>query len=98
MFFIIAVSVASGTAHGLTWLALIAVPILAAFALGWAIRGTRWWLSLLVAPLFALAYAHHHTIWGQGAATPADRVVVHHPRRAAGHRDPDVLAEGRDQS
>jgi hypothetical protein len=67
--FIVAVSIASGTAHGLTWLALIAVPILAAVALGWALRGARPWLALLVAPLFALAWADQHTIWGQSAAT-----------------------------
>ena len=67
--FIVAFSVASGTANGLTWLALVAVPILAAVALGWAVRGTRWWLGLLAAPLFALAWADQHTIWGQSAAT-----------------------------
>ena len=66
---IVAIRYTSGTATGLTWLALIAVPILAAVALGWAMHGGRWWLSLLAVPLFALAWASKSTLWGQGAGT-----------------------------
>jgi hypothetical protein len=66
---IFAIRYTSGTATGLTWLALIAVPILAAVALGRAMHGGRWWLSLLAVPLFVLAWASKTTLWGQGAAT-----------------------------
>jgi hypothetical protein len=66
---IFAIRFTSGTATGLTWLALIAVPILAAVALGWAGHGGRWWLTPLAAGLFALAWASKTTLWGQGAAT-----------------------------
>ena len=66
---IFAIQAVQGTADGLTWLALIAVPILAACALGWADRGARWWLGGLAAPLLALAWVIPHTIVGQAAAT-----------------------------
>ena len=66
---IFAIRFMSGTATGLTWLALIAVPILAAAALGWAAHGARWWLSGLAGVLFAVAWASKSTLWGQGAAT-----------------------------
>ena len=66
---IFAIQAASATADGLTWLALIAVPILAAAAFGWADRGARWWLGPIAAPLLALAWADPHSLWGQGAAT-----------------------------
>ena len=65
---IFAISAASGTAHGLTWLALVAIPILAALAFGWAMHGARRWLALLAAPLLALAWAWPHTLYGQAAA------------------------------
>jgi hypothetical protein len=66
---IFAIQEASSTANGLTWLALIAVPILAAASFGWANRGARWWMAVIVAPLLALAWASPSTIWGQAAAT-----------------------------
>jgi hypothetical protein len=66
---IFAIRYTSGTATGLTWLALVAVPILAALALGWAMHGARPWLALLAVPLFALAWASRSTLWGEGAAT-----------------------------
>ena len=66
---IFAIRFMSGTATGLTWLALVAVPLLAAIALGWAAHGGRWWLSFLAVPLFVLAWASKSTLWGQGAAT-----------------------------
>jgi hypothetical protein len=66
---IFAIRYVSGTATGLTWLALIAVPLLAAVALGWAMRGSRPWMALLAIPLFLLAWKSNTTLWGQGAAT-----------------------------
>jgi hypothetical protein len=66
---IFAIQQASATANGLTWLALVAVPILAAASFGWANRGSRWWMALIVAPLLALAWASPSTIWGQASAT-----------------------------
>jgi len=66
---IFAIRFMSGTATGLTWLALVAVPLLAAIALGWAAHGARWWLSFAAVPLFAVAWASKSTLWGQGAAT-----------------------------
>jgi hypothetical protein len=65
---IFAIRYASATATGLTWLALIAVPLLAAAALGWTMRGSRRWLALLAIPLFVLAWASRTTLWGEGAA------------------------------
>jgi hypothetical protein len=66
---IFAISAASGVADGLTWLALIAIPILAALAFGWAVRGARWWLGAVMGPLLALAWLTPSTLWGEGAAT-----------------------------
>jgi hypothetical protein len=65
---IFAIRYVNSTATGLTYLALIAVPPLAAIALGWAMRGARLWLALLVVPLFALAWAIPSTLIGQGSA------------------------------
>lgn len=57
-----------GLVDGLTWLALICVPPLAAGALGWAMRGARPWLAPLAAALFALAWADRDGLAGQFAA------------------------------
>src|SRR5205823_5592574 len=48
---VFAIRYVSDTATGLTWLALIAVPILAAAALGWAMRGARPPAAFLAIPL-----------------------------------------------
>jgi hypothetical protein len=58
---------ASGTASWLTYLALIAVPLLSVAALGWLARGSRPWLALLVAPLFLLAWKLPHSLAGEAA-------------------------------
>ena len=58
----------SASAKFLTWLALIAVPPLAAIALAWVVRGARWPLAFLAAPLFALAWAAKGELGGQTAA------------------------------
>jgi len=56
------------SAQGLTYLALGAVPVLAALALGWLSDGARPLRALLVAPLFALAWADHGGLAGDAAA------------------------------
>jgi hypothetical protein len=58
----------SGSAHALTYLALIAVPLLAALALGWLMWPARPRLALCVLPLFVLAWADRTGLAGQGAA------------------------------
>jgi hypothetical protein len=62
------VALDSPSARFLTYLALIAVPPLAAAALAWVVRGARWQLAALVLPLFALAWAAKGTLGGQTAA------------------------------
>ncbi len=66
---IYAIRYASATATGLTDLALVAVPLLAAAALGWASHGSRPWLALAAIPLFALAWGARTSLAGEGAAT-----------------------------
>jgi hypothetical protein len=66
---IFAIRYMSATATGLTYLALVAVPILAAAALGWADRGARPWLAIVAVPLFVLAWIDRRGLAGQGAAT-----------------------------
>lgn len=63
------IRLADATADGLAWLALVAVPPLAAAALGAFARGGRPWLALAVAPLFALAWLRGDTLAGDAAAT-----------------------------
>jgi hypothetical protein len=64
----------SASAQALTYLALCAVPVLAALALGWLLRDARPPLArrllraLFVAPLFALAWADRGGLAGEGAA------------------------------
>jgi hypothetical protein len=68
VFVLVARGAEQSSAHGLTYLALCAVPILAALALGWLARGARPALALLVAPLFALAWIDHGGLAGEVAA------------------------------
>lgn len=63
------VNAEAGTAGALTWLALIAIPPLAAVALGWMTHGARPWLAPLALLLFALAWADGGRLPGEGAAT-----------------------------
>jgi hypothetical protein len=65
---IFAIRYVSDTATALTWLALIAVPILAAVALGWAMRGARPWAALAAVPLFILAWAIKDSLLGEASA------------------------------
>jgi hypothetical protein len=65
---IAAIAVLPGVADGLTWLALIAVPPLAALALGWAMHGARPVLSPFAAVLFVLAWIFEGRLGGDAAA------------------------------
>lgn len=59
----------SGSATALAYLALVAVPLLAALSLGWLIRGARPYLALFAVALFALAWASPGSLPGEAAAT-----------------------------
>lgn len=63
-----AIALDSASARFLTYLALVAVPPLAAAALAFLLRGARWQLALLVPPLFAVAWAAKGSLSGQAAA------------------------------
>ena len=65
---IFGIRAASNSANGLTYLALVAIPPLAALALGALIRRSDPRLALLVVPLFALAWADRKGLAGEGAA------------------------------
>lgn len=67
--FVIVGSIATSlSATGLTYLALVAVPVLAALALGWLMRGARPRNALLAAGLFVLAWVDRGGLAGQAAA------------------------------
>src|SRR5579884_3679585 len=57
------------SAKGLTYLALVAVPILAALALGWAARGARPVLAVVAVGLFVLAWRAPATLAGEAAGS-----------------------------
>lgn len=63
------IEAAPGSADALTWLALLAVPPLAAFALGWLVHGTTPAWALLAVPLFILAWASPESLAGETART-----------------------------
>jgi hypothetical protein len=63
---------ASNSATWLTYLALVAVPLLAAAALAWASRGARWWLAVLVVPLFLLVWRAQGSLAGEAAGSILD--------------------------
>lgn len=63
-----AIALESASARFLTYLALIAVPPLAAVSLGWLMRGGRPPLALAVAPLFILAWALEGSLAGETTA------------------------------
>jgi hypothetical protein len=65
---VFAIRYVSTTATGLTYLALVAVPPLAAAALGWAMRGARPAAILVVPVLFGLAWAERTALSGELAA------------------------------
>jgi hypothetical protein len=65
---IAAIALDSASARFLTYLALVAVPPLAAAALARVVRGARWELALLVLPLFGIAWAAKGALAGETAA------------------------------
>lgn len=67
-FVVVAGAAEEASAQGLTYLALVAVPVLAALALGWLTPGARPSRALLVPALFALAWADRGGLGGQAAA------------------------------
>ncbi len=64
---IFAIRYVSDTATWLTYLALVAVPILAAVALGWAMRGARPVYAPVAVVLFVIAWAARTSLAGQAA-------------------------------
>jgi hypothetical protein len=67
-FVFVARAAEQASAQSLTYLALVAVPLLAALALGWLGWGARPAFALLVPALFALAWADRAGLAGQAAA------------------------------
>jgi hypothetical protein len=67
-FVLIAGAAERASAQGLTYLALGAVPLLAALALGWLTPAARPARALLVLPLFALAWADRSGLAGEAGA------------------------------
>ena len=65
---VFAIRYVSDTATGLTYLALVAVPPLAAGALGWAARGARPIAALGAVVLFIVAWVAKTTLVGEAAA------------------------------
>lgn len=63
-----AIALDSASAHFLTYLALVAVPPLAALALATLVRGGRPSLAFAVIPLFAVAWAVRGSLGGETAA------------------------------
>lgn len=68
LFVLVGQAAPGASATGLTYLALVAVPLLAAVGLGWLMRGARPVLALAVVPLFAVAWVDRAGLAGQGAA------------------------------
>ncbi len=68
VFVFVAQAAERASAQSLTYLALVAVPLLAALALGWLGRGARPRFALAAAALFALAWADRAGLAGESAA------------------------------
>lgn len=64
---VFAIRYGSDTATGLTYLALVAVPLLAAAALGWAMRGARPLAAPAAFVLFGIAWAARTSLAGEAA-------------------------------
>jgi hypothetical protein len=62
------IALESAGARFLTYLALVAVPPLAAAALAWLVRGARPILALGILPLFAIAWGAEGALGGETAA------------------------------
>jgi hypothetical protein len=68
VFVLVAQEAAHLSAQGLTYLALVAVPVLAALALGWLAHGARPLLAMATLVLFVLAWADRGGLAGEAAA------------------------------
>jgi hypothetical protein len=66
---VVAIELGSGSATALSYLALVAVPPLAALALAALVRGSRPAWALAVLPLFVLAWAAKGSLVGEAATT-----------------------------
>lgn len=64
-----AIEISPSSADALTYVALIAVPPLAAYALAALVRGSRPAWALAAVAFFALAWATPHSLVGEAAAT-----------------------------
>jgi hypothetical protein len=64
-----AIEISPSSADALTYVALVAVPPLAAFALAALVRGSRPAWALVAVALFLLAWATPHSLAGEAAAT-----------------------------
>jgi hypothetical protein len=64
-----AIEISPTSADAFTYIALVAVPPLAAFALAALVRGSRPAWALAVVALFALAWASPHSLAGEAATT-----------------------------
>jgi hypothetical protein len=64
---IFAIRDVSDTATWLTYLALVAVPLLAAVALGWAMRGAKPVFAVGAIPLFVIAWVARTSLAGEAA-------------------------------
>jgi hypothetical protein len=62
-----AIAAFPGTAVGLSWLALLAIPPLGAAALGWAMHGARPWLALVAVPLLVVGWSMQDSAAGDVA-------------------------------
>jgi hypothetical protein len=62
---IVAINEIPQSADVLTWVALVLIPPGCALALGWGMRGARWWLAPLVIPLLVLAWVDQETRIGE---------------------------------
>ena len=65
---VFAIRFLADTATGLTYLSVVAVPPLAAAALGWVSNGARPPLAIGAVVLFVLAWVFHHSLVGEAAA------------------------------
>lgn len=65
---VFAIEAAPDSAEALTWLALLAVPPLAAFAVGWLIHGSRPAWALVAGPIFLVAWAAEGSLAGEAGA------------------------------
>ena len=70
--FVFGVRALGGVADGLAYLALVAVPPLAAAGLWWCVRGARPHYALAVLPLFALAWADRGSVPAEVAGVLLD--------------------------